>query len=116
MDLIRVQLCSDRGSCRNGSTNHAHTTSLFLIELSTFTGKELFLQQKICTGKMIVDAADKQRSAAWKHVNHLPAFQTVLFQSRNREALTQRVIAHERSGRKIDHFIAKNFTAVLKTF
>src|SRR5690349_11561446 len=100
MNLIRVQLCADRSSCGNGSTNHAHTTSLFFIQFSTFTGKEILLEQEICTGKVIVNAADEQRSTTRKHVNNLPPFQTVLLQRGERESFTQWIIAQERTGRK----------------
>src|SRR5690349_5131132 len=106
MNLIRVQLCADRSSCGNGSTNHAHITSLFIIQFSTFTGKELLLEQEICTGKVIVNAADEQRSTTRKHVNNITPFQAVLLKSRDRESYTQWIIAQVRTGRKVDHFVA----------
>jgi hypothetical protein len=46
-----------------------------------------------------------------KIVNDLQTFQTMLLQRGDRESFTQRIITHERTGRKVDHFVAINLTA-----
>lgn len=87
--LIRIQLCSHGGGNRDGGTEHAHTTSLFFIQLGAFAGQDFLLEQKIGTCKLGIDAAGKCGLAAGEHMNDLPAIQAMFLQSRDLKSFAQ---------------------------
>jgi hypothetical protein len=78
VELVCIQLGTDRHGRGNGSTDYTHETSLFFVQLSALAGKEFLFEQKIRTREMVVDAADKQSPSAREHVDDFPAFQSMI--------------------------------------